>query len=72
MNEKGNKYAIAALKDRRATIAGEIIQMKEGIRDRDGQLSHLDAALRELDASYRADTLPSRGYGGLSCSAAAS
>jgi hypothetical protein len=24
MNEKGNKYAIAALKDRRATMAGEI------------------------------------------------
>jgi hypothetical protein len=28
---KGNRYAIHALKDRRATMAGEIIQMKEGI-----------------------------------------
>jgi hypothetical protein len=57
-NEKGNRYAIAALKDRRATMAGEIIQMKEGIRYRDEQLTHMDAVLRELDPSYRADMLP--------------
>jgi hypothetical protein len=58
MNEKGNRYAIHALKDRRATMAGEIVQMKEGISYREEQLSHLDAVLRELDPSYRADTLP--------------
>src|SRR4051794_4869425 len=58
MNEKGNKYAIHALKDRRATMAGEIVQMKEGIAYREEQLTHLDAVLRELDPSYRADTLP--------------
>jgi hypothetical protein len=39
-------------------MAGEIIQMKEGIRYREGQLTHMDAVLRELDPSYRADTLP--------------
>ena len=57
-NEKGNRYAIHALKDRRATMAGEIVQMKEGISYREEQLTHLDAVLRELDPSYRADTLP--------------
>jgi hypothetical protein len=57
-NEKGNRYAIHALKDRRATMAGEIVQMKEGIAYREDQLGHLDAVLRELDPSYRADTLP--------------
>jgi hypothetical protein len=31
-NEKGNRYAIHALEDRRPTMAGEIVQMKEGIR----------------------------------------
>jgi hypothetical protein len=31
MNEKGNRYAIHALKDRRAAVADEIVQMKEGI-----------------------------------------
>jgi hypothetical protein len=57
-NEKGNRYAIASLKDRRATMAGEIVQMKEGIAYREEQLTHLDAVLRELDPSYREDTLP--------------
>jgi hypothetical protein len=57
-NEKGNRYAIHTLKDRRATMAGEIVQMKEGIRYREEQLSHLDAVLRELDPSYRVDTIP--------------
>jgi hypothetical protein len=57
-NEKGNRYAIHALKDRRATMAGEIVQMKEGIAYREEQLTHLDAVLRELDPSYRSDTLP--------------
>ena len=57
MNDKGNQYAIHALKDRRATMAGEIVQFKQGIRDREDQLSHLDATLRILDPSYRADTI---------------
>jgi hypothetical protein len=47
-NEKGNRYAIASLKDRRATMAGEIVQMKEGITYREEQLSHLEAVVREL------------------------
>jgi len=57
MNEKGNQYAIAALKDRRATLAGEIVRFKQGIRDREDQLAHLDATLRILDPEYRADTI---------------
>jgi hypothetical protein len=57
MNDKGNQYAIAALKDRRATLAGEIVRFKQGIRDRQEQLSHLDATLRILDPEYRAGTI---------------
>jgi len=57
MNDKGNRYAIAALKDRRATLAGEIARFKQGIRDREEQLTHLDATLRVLDPEYRADTI---------------
>jgi hypothetical protein len=57
MNDKGNQYAIAALKDRRATLAGEIVRFKQGIRDREEQLSHLDAVLRTLDPEYRADMI---------------
>jgi hypothetical protein len=33
-------------------------QMKEGIRHREEQLTHLDATLRVLDPSYRADSIP--------------
>jgi hypothetical protein len=54
---KTNQYAVAALKDRRATMAGEIQQFKEAIRHREGALAHLDATLRLLDPEYRADTL---------------
>jgi len=57
LSERGNNYAIAALKNRRATLAGEIQQFKEGIRYREEQLAHMDAVLRELDPSYRADTI---------------
>lgn len=57
MNDKGNRYAIAALKDRRATLAGEIVRFKQGIHDREEQLAHLDATLRILDPEYRADTI---------------
>jgi hypothetical protein len=61
MTPKGNQYAIAALKDRRATMAGEIESFKRGIRYREDQLAHLDASLRLLDPSYRADTVARRG-----------
>ena len=46
---KTNQYAISALKDRRATLAGEIEQFKQGIKDREEMLSHLDATLRALE-----------------------
>ena len=57
MNDKGNRYAITALRDRRATMAGEIVRFKQGIRDREKQLAHLDATLRVLDPSYRANSI---------------
>jgi hypothetical protein len=57
MNEKGNRYAIHALKDRRATMAEQIVQFKQGTADREKQLAELDAALRILDPSSRADTI---------------
>jgi hypothetical protein len=71
-NEKGNRYAIHALKDRRATMAGEIVQFKQGIADREEQLSHLDATLRIWTRpTGRTPSRPS-GYGASSCSATAS
>ena len=45
------------MKDRRATLAGEIVRFKQGIHDRQEQLAHLDATLRILDPGYRSDTI---------------
>jgi hypothetical protein len=50
-------------------MAGEIVQMKEGIAYREEQLTHLDAVLRELDPEYRADTLPPKRLRRVNCSA---
>jgi hypothetical protein len=55
MNEKGNRYAIAALKDRRPPWR---VRSFKCIRHREEQLTHLDATLRVLDRSYRADSIP--------------
>jgi hypothetical protein len=66
-NEKGNRYAIDALKDRRATTAGEIVQMKEGISYRKEQPSHLDAVANWTRPTGRILSRP-RSYGASSCS----
>jgi hypothetical protein len=41
----GNKYALAALKDRRATLAGQIADLKRRIQTATMQLDHIDACL---------------------------
>lgn len=58
MNDKGNKYALAALKDKRATIAGEIEQMKRQLRHKREQLIHIDETLRILSPDYDAGSVP--------------
>ena len=64
MNEKGNRYALSALKDKRATLAGEIVQLKRQIRARQDSLSHLDATIRLLDPEFNSNSiLPKRASG---------
>jgi len=46
MNETGNKYALAALKDRRASIAGEITATKKRLDYLHQALGHVDATLK--------------------------
>lgn len=58
MNETGNKYALAALKDKRASIAGEIAHMKTQIARRQKQLEHVDETIRIFDPELDADALP--------------
>lgn len=51
MNEKSNKYAMKALKDKRASIASDIIQLERQLRARKDALVHVDATIRLLDPS---------------------
>ena len=49
MENSSNKYALAALKDRRARIAGEIFALKKQIQAKLGQMAHLDATMVLFD-----------------------
>jgi hypothetical protein len=46
MNETGNKYALAALKDRRSSVAGEITVTKKRLEYLKDALGHIDATLK--------------------------
>lgn len=60
MNELGNKYALAALKDKRAALAGEITQLKKQIAWRQEQLAHVDATLLLFDPKADPDRIPAK------------
>ncbi|HEV2653247.1 MAG TPA: hypothetical protein VGU69_18430 [Rhizomicrobium sp.] len=58
MNDLGNKYALAALKDKRATLAGEIADLKKQVAWRIEALSHVDASLHLLDPQANPNGIP--------------
>lgn len=60
MNDKGNKYALAALKDKRASLASEIVQVERKLRHLKESLVHVDATLRLLDPSIQPETIPKK------------
>jgi hypothetical protein len=49
MNNLSNKYAMAALKERRAAIAGNITETEARLRHLREALSHIDGTLRLFD-----------------------
>lgn len=53
----GNSYAISALTDKRAEIAGFILDLERQLRVRRSDLIHLDAALRLLDPTIKPHTI---------------
>jgi hypothetical protein len=57
MNELGNKYALAALKDKRATLAGEIADLKKQLQWRQQQLDHVDACLTIFEPGFDIDAI---------------
>jgi hypothetical protein len=62
MNEHGNRYAEAALKHRRAKIAGEVNSLRKQIREKLKQLETLDATLRILDPDYKEGSIKPKRY----------
>jgi len=59
----GNRYALTALRDRRASLAGEIVSLKKKLAWAEGQLVHLDATLRLFDPAYQeGDIAPRKIY----------
>lgn len=57
---RGDRYALTALRKKRATIAGEIVQLERQVRHRKDMLQHVDACLRMLDPSIEVDSIPNR------------
>src|SRR4029077_15058583 len=45
MSGKGNQYAVAALKHKRATLAGEVATLEKTLEWKRSQLVHVDATL---------------------------
>jgi hypothetical protein len=49
MNDTGNRYAIHALRERRAALDGELRQCEQRLRHLREMLGHLDATLSLFD-----------------------
>ena len=60
MNDTGNKYALAALRSKRATLAGEIAQLEKQAKWKREQLEHVDATLALFDPSYKEGSIPAK------------
>lgn len=60
MNDKGNRYAISALRDKRATIASEIKALERQISLKREQLVHVDATLCILDPDANPEAIPNK------------
>lgn len=54
---RGDRYALSALKNKRATIASEIVQTERHLRHLRESLVHVDAALLILDPSAAPESI---------------
>ena len=57
---RGHRYAISALKNKRATLAAEVVQLERQIRSRKDSLQHVDACLRLLDPTVAVEDIPNK------------
>jgi hypothetical protein len=59
-SEKGSRYALSALRRKRAAIASEIVQLERQLRHRKESLVHVDATLKLLDPTIAVDDIPNK------------
>jgi hypothetical protein len=57
---RGDRYALSAVRDKRAVLASEIVQLERQLRHRNEALGHVDATLRLLDPSVDIDAIPNK------------
>lgn len=60
MTDLGNRYALSAMKLKRATLAGEIAELKKKLAWAEECLIHVDASLQLLDPTAQPSTIPAR------------
>lgn len=60
MNQNGSRYALAALKDKRASIASDIVECERKLRHLKESLVHVDATLRLLDPELEPGNIPTK------------
>ncbi len=58
MDDKGNRYALKALRDKRAALASDIMQTERKLRHLRDSLVHVDATLRLLDPEADPEAIP--------------
>jgi hypothetical protein len=57
---RGDRYALSALRDRRASIASEIVRTERKVRHLKESLVHVDAILLLLDPSANPEAIPTK------------
>jgi hypothetical protein len=59
---RGDRYALSALRKKRAELASEIVHLERQLRHRRDALGHVDATLRLLDPSVNTKEIPNKRY----------
>jgi hypothetical protein len=57
---RGDRYALSALRNRRASIASDIVQLEAKLRHCRESLVHVDATLRLLDPESEPESIPTK------------
>ena len=57
---RGDRYALSALRNKRASLASEIVQLERQLRHCRESLVHVDATLRLLDPSVSPESIPNK------------